>query len=158
MKQITLEYIRGFFDGEGCINLTKKNHNRIGGMIFITNTDKTIIDKISNKLSKLGIKHNINIVPATLIRKTKYSLFISNVYGCYQFYTKIGTAHPEKEIKFKKLFKNSIRLKWILRAKKLKPQIIRLRKKGLTYLEIAQKLNITIDVAQDIGKRFFKSI
>ena len=158
--KITKEYIKGFFDGEGCIAITKKKNNKYGGMVFITNTDFEILNKISEKLTELKIKNKLfkHKKLTGFGNKIKYDLYISGVWGCYQFFKKIGTNNLNKRKRFEYVFKNSIRLKWILRAKKLKPKIMELRRKGLTYSKIAKKLNITIDVAQDIGKRFFRCL
>ena len=59
MSEVTVEYVAGFFDADGCVSI----HDRDGGMndrLRFTNTNKNILIYIQEKFcgSKLYLKHN----------------------------------------------------------------------------------------------------
>ncbi len=94
--KIDVSYIRGFFDGEGCVR--KK-----GAQIYITNTEKSIIDKINLCLITVGIPNKVRFCKAAKTGyKDAYRIDISSKHDIKLFLDKIGSCHPEKE----KLLKN----------------------------------------------------
>jgi len=155
-KQITIDYIRAFFDGEGCINIHKyltKSGSQNCGEIQIVNTVSEIIYLISKKLTELGIK---NIVIKRERIKTNYKdifvIKITDIANIYNFYKIIGTFINTKDKKFRLLFKNSEKL----RRYKVIPEVYKLLKKGLSHKKIGKIVGISsTSVCHMVNEKFY---
>jgi hypothetical protein len=137
--KITTEYVRGFFDGEGCITFGD-NHHRI----VITNTDWAIIKCLKEFLDSKGIRNQIQTVPKEKNKKaTKdcFRIMISGVWDIYLFWKKIGTNKINKEKKFQG-FLNLPQVKDKISKCKLIPMVLDLSMEGLTLAEIARRTGL----------------
>jgi len=80
MKLINIQYIAGFFDGEGCIIAFKRNDSAKGHgyyrcEISITNTNKKLLQIISQNIDGIIYKHDKKPIPN---RKPCYTLRLSS--------------------------------------------------------------------------------
>lgn len=58
---ITLEYLAGFFDGEGCVNITTRGKSKqVALRVMIVNTDPTILQEIQQVYGGFLSKPRIN--------------------------------------------------------------------------------------------------
>lgn len=92
----SVEYIAGFFDGEGSVpNIATKT----SAILKLVNTDLDIMNKISDKLFSIGINN-------TVLKRKKYSkkhkdcylLQISSSYNVYMFYKLIPLIMKRKAL------------------------------------------------------------
>jgi hypothetical protein len=60
MNEVTVEYVAGFFDADGCVSIHHNRKGHIGDKLRFTNTNKNILIYIQKKFcgSKLYLKHN----------------------------------------------------------------------------------------------------
>jgi len=157
MQPITKDYIRGFFDGEGCLTFYKKRYpnNKLMPTYYlsISNYNTDLLKLVSNKLSLLGIRNNI-----TMNSKNgkDWKIFITHPYFIYKFYKIIGTAHMKKEERFQEFLKSS-GLKKYLKIQQQKNQIKKLKKMGYKTKEIAQKLNCPYNAIWFLSTNFYYS-
>jgi len=80
MKKLTLEYIAGFVDGEGCFTILKWGRNSHCPVFCLTNTNLQILEDIQKYLSlktKISIKN-----PNNPDWKTCYELHTNNINDC----------------------------------------------------------------------------
>ena len=140
-KEISIDYIRAFFDGEGCIYIgyMTSNPNHLMGRIKISNTNKEIIYLISEKLEQLKIKNYVYKRNWNKQYKTLYDIIISDVVNIERFYRIIGTFFDKKENKIRLFLENSNKLS---KYKKI-PKIIKLKKEGLSQKKISEIVNIS---------------
>ena len=83
-NQITSEYIRGFFDGEGCVSVK-------GKQIIITNQNIFIMKRIREKLK------NIGIISRLYKDKNCYRLKILGYHNIRKFHELVGSNFDVKE-------------------------------------------------------------
>ena len=157
-KEITIDYIRAFFDGEGCIHINKCSSNSLlesTGTIDISNTVSEIIYLISQKLTELGIK-NI-VIKRERIKKNHKDIFvikITDIANIYNFYKIVGTFLDVKDKKFKMLLKDNERI----RRYKIIPKICKLAKSGLSYKQIGKIVGVSpSSICHIINKKFYCS-
>ncbi|MCD6442298.1 LAGLIDADG family homing endonuclease [bacterium] len=152
---MTIDYIRGFFDGEGCVGYTEKGGVFTWKEVRIDNTNKQLIDKISQKLTELKIKHHRGSSERNQksCYKKIWSIRIAQTLDIYTFYQIIGTSHKTKEEKFKYIFKHSEKLKRWKKVSKVKELI----GQDFTYQEIANKMDISPSTVcrMNQGKKYF---
>ena len=83
---ISLDYIAGFVDGEGCITLTKRIKRRKNGrdyveyqpVMVVSNTNKQILEEIKRQISGSIVTHNTKA-----LHKKSYALRLAN-RQCYK--------------------------------------------------------------------------
>lgn len=125
--KITPSYIRGFFDGEGCVSVKSKQ-------IVITNQNLPILKGIHRRLENMGIINRL------VKAKNCYRLKIHGYHNLIKFHKLIGSNITEKENKMLALKSSYIRT---ILSEKQKKEIIALRKKGYSYRKIAKKKNVS---------------
>lgn len=135
IQTVDASYVKGFFDGEGCIH--KISNDTESWTLVIVNTEFNLMKNVSNFLKTQKIRHRL-----VIRKKGKYKdileLSISSVYNIYKFYKIIGCCSKPKEKKFNIMIKNSKKLKRIF----LRSSIEKLRTEGLSYIKIGKKFDI----------------
>lgn len=127
-KRITLNYIKGFFDGEGCVSVT-------GKQIIITNQCVEILDKIHEKLKSVKIDNHL------VSDKNCYRLKVFGYHNLCKFHKLVGSNIQTKEKQMIKLINSYSN---IILSQKEKERIKNLRKKGYSYRKIAKKTNVNL--------------
>jgi intein-encoded DNA endonuclease-like protein len=126
---LSRDYIKGFFDGEGCAFIKQKT-------IIISNTNKNLIDDVRETLESLNIRTHLKLgFSKNPKHKTAYQIRIYDYYSNRNFIDLIGSNHEEKR---KKLFSIIQSYTRIPLSDTEKDKIIELRKKGLSYQKIAK--------------------
>jgi intein-encoded DNA endonuclease-like protein len=126
MNKITLEYIRGFFDGEGCVSVR-------GKQIIITNQNVFIMKRIREKLKSIGI------ISRLYKDKNCYRLKILGYHNICKFHELVGSNFCVKEKQIMELI-DSYSSHIVNEAEK--EEILNLRKEGLSYRHIAKKTGV----------------
>src|SRR5690348_10748961 len=92
---ISLEYIAGFFDGEGCVRavLAKNRENAAGLHVFITNTYLPILKHFEQRFGGTVSLRNVENPK----HKTTYQWRISNRKGIKNFLEQISPFLIEKK-------------------------------------------------------------
>lgn len=101
--QITNEWLKGFFDGDGCLSV---NHRTVGGgyALILTNTNKELIDAIAEYLTSQGFFFSIRAQKAKSANySTAYHITIANLEYIYKWFREIGSNHPKKLAKWAEL-------------------------------------------------------
>ena len=90
--EVDLDYVAGFFDGEGCIGISKPKQKhiqkgyRLDAEASIRNTNRHALELIQHFLLTQGIDSNLVIHSLqTSRRKTSYALRISNLRSLSTF-------------------------------------------------------------------------
>lgn len=87
MNKIDLHYLAGFFDGEGYIGLHKHKDNRvkkgftINAMVCVSNTDKSILNKIRVTIPYGKVRKKIDKEGSKIV----YELIIQDLKGIETF-------------------------------------------------------------------------
>lgn len=90
----SIEYMAGYFDGEGCIRVTQnKRDNGFGIHVFITNTYYPFLEELSRRFGGKVSRRNV----ATDRRKEQYQWRISNKYYALKFLVAINQFLIEKK-------------------------------------------------------------
>lgn len=135
---ISKDYIKGFFDGEGCVYVKQKQ-------IIITNTNQELLKEISSFLRSLGICSSLEIhrkkndkADAKKFRTTRdcYRLRMFGYFNLKSFSDLVGSNDVDKQKRLRVLLNS---YKRIPLSEHEKEQIKRLRKQGLTFCEIAER-------------------
>ncbi|UYP48119.1 hypothetical protein NEF87_004404 [Candidatus Lokiarchaeum ossiferum] len=95
-KQTISLFLRGVFDGDGCL---RSNPNSV---IFSTGMHENAV-LFQNLLLRFGI------ISTVVKKSTDWHCEITGTLDCIAFYNQIGTLHPVKKAKFKKLKINQIK-------------------------------------------------
>ena len=133
-------YISGFFDGEGCVNIKDKN-------LIITNNNYSILYEIYKSLAKLEIQSHIY---QTKSGKT-FRLYIFGYHNIKKFECLIGSLMLDKKKKMHILFTS---YKNIPLSDKDKIKILSLRKLSYSYRKIANIYNRPPSSIFKICKKF----
>ena len=135
MNEITTDYIRGFFDGEGCVYARQRH-------LMIVNTNLSLLRMIRRKLTSLKIKSHLEVHSKVkkrsseiLSKRTCYRLRIFGYHNILRFSKHIGSSVKEKK---RALADTLNSYKHIPLSEDQKKQIRILRKEGLTYSQIAK--------------------
>jgi len=139
MNDITADYIRGFFDGEGCVYV-KQRH------LVIVNTNLSLLQRIKRKLASLRIESHLGVHSKTKRRRPSeikrrricYRLRIFGYHNILRLSKLIGSPVKEKRQALADIMGS---FKRIPLTEDQKQQIRRLRKEGLTYSKIARMFN-----------------
>jgi len=86
------DFIKGFFDTDGCVYIDKKKYP----VISIKSKDRNILLLILGYLHKLGIKAYLYGPETTQFGSKVYKLRIYGIKNCKIWMLKIGTSHPLK--------------------------------------------------------------
>lgn len=98
-----LEFLKGFFDAEGCFHLGKRKSSRY---ISLTSSNLTLLQKIQNYLLCYGVHTYISKKPQVngrigdhvlVARKTSYHLYINRNRDIFWFYKNIGFRIGRKQ-------------------------------------------------------------
>ena len=130
------QFIKGFFDSEG--NVDK---NRVSAF----STNKKGIEEIREILIDFGIRSKIVTKKNKKPRVTSYRLGIQDRKSVEIFHKHINFTIIRKKGKLKEIV-NNYKL-WTTpseEVKKLKPKMLELRNKNLTYKQIGKELNVGI--------------
>ena len=104
-----LGWLAGFFDGEGCISLSRKGKVHVPGVqVVIVNTDKALLTKAQSILDALEIDSTIyihSVRPSG--RKEAFRLQVGSSKGIRRFFAKVPIQSQEKLLKYEVL-KSSI--------------------------------------------------
>lgn len=140
-KEITIGYIRAFFDSEGVFSISKLPtlNKKLEATLKVSNTNKELLNLISKKLKELEIKNKIYKETRYKNHQQCYSIKIRDVLNQYKFYKIIGTFHRDKDKKFKQFFQYSEKLRRYL----LIPKIFELHKNKISYKNIGKMLKIS---------------
>lgn len=134
---ISRDYVRGFFDGEGCVYVKQKQ-------IIITNTNHELLQKIAQFLRSLNIhcsfelhrSKNSNSGSSVLkITRDCYRLRVFGYYNLKRFFDLIGSSDADTWKKLRGMINS---YKRIPLSGSEKEQMRKLRKQGLTFSEIAE--------------------
>lgn len=135
-SEINKDYIRGFFDGEGCVSRVSKNSI----IVTIANTNLEILEKIKFFLDRLSIHCKIVIVtPSLKSTKSCYIIRITGIWNTYRFWKFIGSNHQDKINRFVIIFKKNEKLRRHLLCKRIK----KWAKEGISYSEISKRTKIS---------------
>ena len=136
--KINRDYIRGLFDGEGCVYLRPFQHSV---QVTISNTNLEILEKIKEVLDAFLIRNKI--IPRSKPQKKNwkqcYVLTIDDIWSAHSFWTFIGSCHKDKIKKFKKGFYKNEKLRRYLLTGKIKDWA----KEGFSYKEISKRTKIS---------------
>ena len=136
--EINRDYIRGLFDGEGCVHLLTSSHSV---QVSISNTNLEILEKTKEVLDAFLIRSQLvpRTRPENKKHKTCYLLIINDIWSAYSFWTFIGSCHKDKIKKFKKGFYKNEKLRRYLLTGKIKDWA----KEGFSYKEISKRTKIS---------------
>lgn len=127
------EYIKGFFDGEGSVNI-------VNPRIVITNTNFDLLNQISIFLKKQNIDHFLIYFDSKNKKHRNYwRIIINKITEIEKYYKKIGINDCAKKEKVEFLLSKSSKIKNIKNKEKIK----KLYWKGLSVRKIARKLEIS---------------
>lgn len=130
MINITADYVRGYFDGEG--GVYPKYHT-----IDITNTNLSILQNIQLYLDTCKIHSSLRKHTS---RKTQcYRLVITGKHNIFLFKKMIGSFDEPRLHKLDLLFKN---YKYYTLSPEDKIKIKKLRDDGLTFKQISEQTKI----------------
>lgn len=134
-------WLRGFFDGEGSAFF--KTHSRSGKRhtnryLTVGNTDIVLMHKCIEYLDLLGIEYTKFSRTKIAGRKDFYVTNIVRKESIVKFAELVGFNAPEKQTKLE------IMVHWINRDRTYyrMDEIVTLRKEGISFREIARRLNM----------------
>jgi intein-encoded DNA endonuclease-like protein len=139
-NQITSEYIRGFFDGEGCVSVK-------GKQIIITNQNIFIMKRIREKLK------NIGIISRLYKDKNCYRLKILGYHNIRKFHELVGSNFDVKEKQMTELIDSYS--SHIVNETEIE-EIIKLRREGLSYRQIAKKTGVKRSTVYNICSKYLR--
>lgn len=139
-NQITSDYIRGFFDGEGCVSVK-------GKQIIITNQNVLIMKRIREKLK------NIGIISSLYKDKNCYRLKIFGYHNICKFHELVGSNFNVKEKQMLELIDSY--LSHIVNEAE-KEEILNLRRGGISYRQIAKKTGVKRGTVYNICSKYLR--
>ncbi|MFH1236979.1 MAG: LAGLIDADG family homing endonuclease [Candidatus Aenigmatarchaeota archaeon] len=136
-NEIKCRFLRGFFDSEGSVDVNSKR-------ITAVSTNTHGINDVSNLLKDLDIKSRIrkNSIKHGN-RNACYSVRITGWQNVVRYCDRIGFSIERKQAKLQELTESyKLFMKTHEEAKKLLPEMTKLRNEGLSYEKIANKLGL----------------
>lgn len=98
-KNISLQYISGFFDADGSITMSKSAIKSVFKTIKIdfTNTERTILESIQKYLASKEINSFISKkTPKKTTHSTSYTLTVNSNQMCLKLCKILQSIHPKK--------------------------------------------------------------
>lgn len=152
VRMVSNDYVRGIFDGEGCIFFNGTMPSREGRntlTVMITMTDFDVLYAVAEALNVQGIRTKLRIRPRTeitkkgTVAKTIGNLYVRDRDSILRFYELIGPFSAKHEARFAPAIAYLHRRAEGRDARNERDaRILELREKGLTYAEIATELGI----------------
>lgn len=134
-KEVQIKYLQGFADSQGCVSTRQ---------IILASQNKEGLKDIIDLFHKIGIE-NIKYCKVGLILCDRKSLELFS--KLINFNIPYKREKLEKEINRYKMWKTLRK-----NMDNIKPKIVTLRKKGLSYPKIAKELNISTSAAWNHSK------
>ncbi len=106
---LSVEYMAGFFDGEGCLSMTKVRGCWFSPEATVANTDYYIMKAFAYTLELCNVKHKFIIRKLQLNRKPLYCIRVREMRSLYVFCQllrpslKIKQSRADLMLKFLKL-------------------------------------------------------
>lgn len=95
---LSLEYMAGFIDGDGCITLVHKNSKSLTPVVLIVNTNREIIVGFKFCFDELGIASYCNVEILKGNRKPVYKLSVQQLDSVHELLTLL---YPHLKVKQK---------------------------------------------------------
>jgi len=146
--QVNEDYVRGFFDGGGCVHVAQR-------MLILTNTNKNIIDDICIFLKSIKIKtHVMSRTPQKPHHNVCYDIRIHDYFSVQRFFHLIGTNHEDKYLKFLRVLRSYVKIPL---SETEKRKLIEMRNDGHTYRYIANFLNRSVGTIHYVYQNYLAS-
>ena len=143
-ERINEDYVRGFFDGKGCVSVKYK-------LLVLSNTDKKLIDEIRDFLESLTIKTHLFIrKPPKEHHKVCYDIRIHDYYSIKTFYRLIGAKTHIKKQKIIELIDSYVKIPL---SETEKRKIVEMCESGYTYRYVADFLGRSVGTVYRIYKK-----
>jgi len=137
-NSIKSSFLRGFFDSEGCVDSSKK--------INIVSTNKRGLISVKKLLISLGIiSSNIHTREGTGNRSRLYVINITGKKNIDIYCKLIGFSICRKQKKLEKLISDyKLTVTPNREVKKMRGDMVLLRKQNMSYLDISKELGLSI--------------